>query len=241
MYGQTQECSQWAAYSPVDWITVEAAPLAGQPSAFVGVSANPSTQSRSATLIIAGIRLAITQEGAVTIAPRIEGNVLANGTFDKDLASWGWPARFNYPNAPGVPVWSQLDANGSLSSGSILLRDTDQNPTQSFQQLQCVPITTGFGLYEFGATLRVGSSDGEGALGFIIFASTDCSGTPVGGNSGRNVPILGPQDPGVWRKVQFTQLVPSSVRSAMLVLASGANNTPLFETWFDDAFIRKLQ
>src|SRR5215212_8807219 len=44
VYGQTQECSQWAAYSNVDWVTVEAAPMAAQPGAFVTVIANPTTQ-----------------------------------------------------------------------------------------------------------------------------------------------------------------------------------------------------
>ncbi|HVE71720.1 MAG TPA: BACON domain-containing carbohydrate-binding protein [Thermoanaerobaculia bacterium] len=238
VFGQTQECSQWAAYSPVDWVTVEAAPLAGQPSAFVGVTANPSAQPRSTTIVIAGIRLNITQEGAATISPPIAGNLLANGTFDKDTSAWGWP-RPDYPNGPGSPIWSQLDANGSVASGSMLLRDIDFVPSQSFQQLQCVRIPTGGGFYQYGATVRVGSTAGEAALGFLYFASTDCSGNYLGVN-GRVVHNLGPQEVGVWKKVEFSRPMPGTARSAMLVLASGAD-TPTFEVWFDDVFIREVK
>ena len=238
VFGQTQECSQWAAYSPVDWVTVEAAPLAAQPSAFVGVTANPSTQPRSTTLIIAGVRLTITQDGAPTVAPPIAGNILVNGTFDRDTSGWGWP-RPDYSNGPGSPIWSQLDANGSVGSGSMLLRDIDSVFEQSFQQLQCVRIPTGGGFYQLGASVRVGSTAGEGAIGFLYFASTDCSGDHIGIN-GRKVYELGPQEPGVWRKVEFSYPVAGAARSLMIVLASGAD-TPPFEVWFDDVFLREVK
>lgn len=234
VYGQTQECSQWAAYSSVDWAVVEAAPLAAQPGAFVTITANPTTQPRTTTLIIAGLRLDVIQDGATTVSPPINTGLLLNGTFDKNLSSWTWFSRF--PNALGTPEWSQLDANGSPASGSMLLRDTDFIATQSFQQLQCVRLPTGGGFYEFGAKVRTGGTNGEAAIAILTYASTDCA-DPY---NGREEHVLRPAQPGVWTKYDFTRPISGSARSALIVVASAAY-TPPFETWFDDVYLREVQ
>ena len=236
VYGQTAECAQWAAYSPVDWITVEAAPLAAQPAAFVTVSANLTNAQRSATLVIAGVRLTVTQDASATISPRIENNLLLNGTFDKDIASWGWQTRF--PNGVGSAQWSPLDAAGNPSSGSILLRDedfvSDPNSNYSFQRLQCVRIDGGF--YEYGTKVRTGSTGGAVEIAFITFASTDCSDVTY---KNRYVTEITPSAPGVWQKFDFVQGASGAARSAIIVLASAAEPTTPFETWFDDVYLRK--
>ncbi|HUR82765.1 MAG TPA: BACON domain-containing carbohydrate-binding protein [Thermoanaerobaculia bacterium] len=236
VYGQTQECSQWGAYSNVDWVTVEAAPMAAQPGALVTVIANPTSQTRSATLIIAGIRLNLTQDGATTISPPIAGNLLVNGTFDKDVSAWGWFSRF--PNALGTPQWSQLDANGSPASGSMLLRDTDFLASQSFQQLQCVRLNTGGGFYEFGTKVRTGGANGEAAIALLTYASTDCSDPYL--TADRKDRVLRPSQSGVWTKYDFNGTISGNARSALIVVASAADAPP-FEAWFDDVYLREVK
>ena len=234
VYGQTPECSHWEAYSSVDWVTVEAAPSAAQPTAFVTVTANPTTQARSTTLAIAGVRLVINQEGAALVSPPIAGNLLVNGTFDKDIAAWGWQSRF--PNGLGTAAWSQFDGNGSPASGSILMRDVDFVTGQAFQRLQCVRLDGGFSYYEYGAKVRTGSTGGVVEITFITFTSTDCSDEEY-----RNyyVSLATPPAPGVWQKFDFVNAANSSARSAIIVLAVAADPEPPFEVWFDDVYLRK--
>ena len=235
VYGQSQDCAQWAAYSPVDWIAVEAAPMASQPGAFVTVSPNATAAPRSATLIIAGVRLVITQDGAARISPPIAGNLLLNGTFDRDIASWIWFSHF--PNAFGTAEWSQFDANDSPFSGSIMLRDSDFLPTQAFQRLQCVRVSAGGGVFEYGAKVRTVSAQGNVALALLTYASTDCSGN----YNGRAEHDVRPPQVGVWQKYDFTRPITGNARSVLIVLASFADSNPPFETWFDDVYLRELK
>lgn len=234
VYGQTQECSQWMAYSPVDWIVVEAAPMAAQPGAFVTVTPNTTTTSRSAALVIAGVRLTVTQDGGATVSPPIAGSLLTNGTFDRDVSGWGWP-RADYPNGPGAPQWSQFDANGSPASGSLLMRDTDFVFGQAFQTLQCVPIQSGR-TYEFGVKLRTGSADGEPQIAFLTYTTTNCSGN----YKIRFVPQVGAVQPGVWKKYDYRQRVELGERSAIVLFGAAANTAPPFEVWFDDVYLREV-
>lgn len=237
VYGQTQDCAQWAAYSPVDWITVEAAPLAAQPGAFVTVTPNPGATVRSATLIIAGVRMVITQDGSARISPPIAGNLLLNGTFDRDTASWTWFSHF--PNAIGTAEWSQFDANGSPASGSIMLRDQDFLPSQAFQRLQCVRVSAGGGVFEYGTKVRTASAQGDVAFAILTYASTDCSGNYI--SNGRADHIVRPAQTGIWQKFDFTRPISGNARSVLIVLASFADNNPPFETWFDDVYLREVK
>jgi len=232
VYGQTADCARWAAYSPVDWITVEAAPTAGQPAAFVTVTANATNSQRSATLIIAGLRLVVTQDAGATISPPVAGNLLVNGTFDRDIAAWGWQSRF--PNGIGNAEWSQLDANGSPASGSFLMRDVDFVTGQAFQRLQCVRVDGGF--YDYGAKVRTGSAGGVVEIAFITFASTDCSDVAY---KNYYVSFATPPTPGVWQKFDFVQGASGTARSAIIVLAVAADPQPPFDVWFDDVYLRK--
>lgn len=230
VFGQSQACAGWAAYSSDTWALVEAAPLDAQPAAYVTIGANDQTTPRTTTLIVAGVRLQVTQEGASgVISPPRSMGLIVNGTFDKDVSGWGWFAR--YPNGPGLPQWSQIDANGSPASGSMLLRDADQSFTQSFQQLQCVRIT-GKRRYEFGVKVRTGGDQGEALVAFLTYASNDCSGNYVI----RNVQTARPE-PGVWQALDYSQNV-GAAGSAILLLGSAAD-VPPFDVWFDDAYVRE--
>lgn len=227
VYGQTAACGQWNGYSSVDWVTVEAAPLDAQPAAYVTVAPNLGTGARTTTLVIAGIRLDVSQEGATAVA---NPSLVANGTFDTSIAGWIWyDGRF--PNGRGAASWSALDANGSPASGSIVLRD--DGPGLAFQRLQCIPANRST-LYRFGAKVRTGAPKerGEGTIAMFAYASPDCSGELTA----HETRVVSPAEPGRWEELSFTMRTGSRTEAVILVIASGALQPP-FETWFDDVFV----
>jgi hypothetical protein len=228
VYGQTSTtCAQWNGYSSVDWVTVDAAPLDAQPAAYVTVAPNTRPEGRATTLVIAGIRFDVTQEGAPTIA---NPNLVTNGGFDAGIASWIWyDGRF--PNGRGAASWSTLDANGSPASGSIVLRD--DGPGLAFQRLQCIPVTKNT-LYRFGAKVRTGDGKdrGDGTIAIFTYPSADCSGV----FTDNDTRLVSPDQPGVWQDYSFTMRTGSRTAAIILVIASGAA-VPPFETSFDDVFV----
>jgi len=227
VYGQSQDCAGWAAYSSEAWATVEAAPLDAQPAAYVTIPANDQTTTRTATLIVAGVRLPVTQEGATTVVPPRTG-LIVNGSFDTNLAPWTWQSP-RFPNGRGSANWSSLDANGSPASGSIALRDTDFD--LPFQQLQCVRVTKNT-TYRYGAKVRGSEAQGEGVMAVFNYQSADCSGL----FTGQFVSVLKPAEPGVWQEFSFSMRTGSQTQSVIVVIASGAT-VPPYEIWFDDVFL----
>jgi hypothetical protein len=227
IYGQTAKCAGWAAYSSVDWVVVEAAPLDAQPAAYVTVTPNASPEGRTTTLVIAGIRLVVTQEGAPAL---VNPSLVTNGTFQTNIDGWIWyDGRF--PNGLGTASWSPLDANGSPASGSISMRDNTGG--LAFQRLQCLPATKNTN-YRFGTKVRMTapSSRGYGAIAFFTYPSPDCSGDFTNGTT----KILSPAEPNVWQEYAFTMKTGSRTQSVILVIASAADLPP-FETLFDDVFV----
>lgn len=229
VYGQTAECAQWNAYSDAGWVTIEAAPFDAQPAAYVTLAANASTEPRSTTVVIAGVRLLLTQEGAPFVQPN--ANLVVNGTFDTNLANWGWFDRFQ--NGRGAVAWSPLDANDSFSSGSIALRD--DGPGLAFQQLQCIPAQKNT-LYEFGAKVRTAaaSSRGSGIIALFAYAEPDCSGD----FTNKQVNSVDPAEPGKWQEFGFSMTTGSRTQAVLLVIASSAT-IPSFETMYDDVYVRQ--
>lgn len=227
VYGQTATCSQWLGYSSVDWATVVSAPSDAQPAAYVTVAPNTQQEPRTTTLVIAGVRLELTQDAAPAIA---NPGLVTNGTFHTNIANWGWQSRF--PNGRGTAMWSPIDANGSPNSGSILLRDLGTG--LAFQQLQCIPANPNT-TYRLAAKVRTGASTeiGEGILALFTYPEADCSTdfTAQSINSAR------PASPGVWQEFSFTMRTGSRTRALLIVIASSAN-VPPFETWFDDIDLR---
>lgn len=228
VYGQTAECAQWTGYSDVDWVTIEAAPMDAQPAAYVTVAPNPTAETRTTTVIVAGIRLALTQEAGTPVARNT--NLLQNGTFDTNLAHWTWYDRF--PNGRGAAAWSPLDANDRFTSGSIALRA--DGISLAFQQLQCIPALKSTN-YRFGAKVRTGSTTnrGEGIMGVFTYASPDCSGD----FTKQQVEALNPSQPAKWEEFSFTTTTGSRTQSLLVVIASSAE-VPPFDTSFDDVFVR---
>jgi hypothetical protein len=228
VFSQPSTCVQWSAYSSAAWVTVEAAPLDAQPAAYVTVAPNDSPDSRTTTLIVAGVRLDVTQEGAPMIAN--PNNLVANGTFNTNIDGWIWyDGRF--PNGRGEVSWSPLDANGSPASGSILLRDTGTG--LAFQRLQCLTVNKSAD-YRFGVKVRTGQprTRGDGTIALFTYASPDCTGE----FTSNVTKLLSPAEPNVWESYEFTMRTGSRTESMIVVIASGAS-MPAFETWFDDIFV----
>ena len=227
VFSQTPGCVQWSAYSSVAWATVEAAPLDAQPAAYVTVAPNDSPEARTTTLIVAGVRLDLTQEGAPAIAN--PNNLVTNGAFHTNIDGWIWYDRF--PNGRGEASWSLLDANGSPASGSILLRDSGSG--DGFQRLQCLAVNKSTD-YRFGAKVRTGQprTRGDGLIALFTYASEDCSGE----FTSNTTKLLSPAEPNVWEAYEFTMRTGSRTQSMLVIIISGAI-TPPFETWFDDIFV----
>jgi hypothetical protein len=230
VFGQSQACASWAAYSSESWATVEAAPLDAQPAAYVTIGANDLTTPRMTTLIVAGVRLQVTQEGATSVSPPRTGLVV-NGSFDTDIVPWTWQSP-RFPNGRGTANWTSLDANGSPASGSILLRDSDFD--LPFQQLQCVPATKNT-TYRYGAKVRGSEGNGEGVMAAFSYQSTDCSDKNF---SNQFVSVLKPDEPGVWQEFSFSMTTSSRAQSVLIVIASAATLPP-YQVWFDDVFLTK--
>ncbi|MEO8382127.1 MAG: hypothetical protein ABI779_20875 [Acidobacteriota bacterium] len=226
VYGQTALCAQWMSYSDVDWVTVESAPLDAQPSAYVTIAPNVLPVARATSLTIAGVRLEVSQEAA----PALQNpSLVKNGTFDTNIDHWGWQEPFQ--NGFGAASWSTLDANGSPSSGSLLMQD--ESPGLAFQRLQCVPVAKSTP-YRFGAKVRTGSDNAHGYAILAIFSyrEADCSGT----FTNQAIYNLRPESPGVWQEFSFSTITGSPTKAILVVVGSAAEQFT-FDTWFDDVFV----
>ena len=235
--GAPAECRSWVSRSPVDWITIEQG-SGTPPAALITVAPNTSEAVRSATVTIAGVAHEIVQLGRPAIA---DPNLLVNAKFHVDLANWTW--RADYPNSTGSASWSSFDANGSISSGSIMMRDslvreTDGN-IRSFQRLQCVRIEPSR-VYEYGGAIRLSgpASRGGAAIAIFEYESTDCSG-PFTANHKTNVVYA--TVPESWERHKFPLMRagPDAHTWAFIIVSAVSSSTePPFDVWFDDLFLR---
>ncbi|MDQ3279970.1 MAG: hypothetical protein M3Q69_00990, partial [Acidobacteriota bacterium] len=220
-------CTSWSAFSNASWITIET----DAASAYLTIAPNGSADVRTGSVRIAGLDLQVTQLGHVATP---EPNLLLNPSFNFDLRNWGWQDRF--PNGTGDATWSSLDANNSIASGSMRLRD-DINSGPAYQQLQCVNVNAP-GMYEYGAAVRSASRDNaKPVLALVQYDTPDCLG---------NYRPYSPQTITVtaantWQRAKYTQFVYDTAKSVSVVVAGWARNVPgPQEVWIDDVFLRPL-
>lgn len=110
--------------------------------------------------------------GANTMAATNYENIV-NGTFDTEVIT-GWILH------NGSREWSAFDADGSPSSGSALLTNSDAS-SSSEMLFQCVPVTEN-SRYAIGAQLWIPSGQsntGIAAIGIYTYASGTCSGAAL--------------------------------------------------------------
>jgi hypothetical protein len=223
-------CPGWIAESPVQWITIETDPDTANDAAYVTVSPNPSTEPRAALISVARVQVQITQLGQDVVVSPPSAGLLVNGNFHFDLAEWGWQDRF--PNGSGDATWSSLDANGSMTSGSMRLTD-DTSTAPAFQRMQCVNTTPGN--FDYGFTVRSASRDGaQGVMSFVRFLGTNCTG-----NYTRDAPkIVRVTETGVWETHTYTDILPLGYQSIGLIVAGYAVQPGTQQVWVDDVFLR---
>jgi len=222
----TAGCTSWAAFSEADWISVESDTSA----AYVTVQSNPTPALRNAFVRIAGMQLNVTQAAQSGPVSPPSGELLANGHFDTDLAHWGWQDRF--PNGSGDVSWSNLDVDGSSSSGSIRLRD-DLTSGPAYQQLQCIAATPG--TYDYGMAVRADSRTAvRGIIAILQFDTPDCSGA----YGAYPTKIIQVATPGTWERHTYTQTLAADKKAFLIVIGSWARESGLQTTWIDDVFLK---
>jgi len=224
-------CTSWNAYSLTDWVTVERV----DNSVLVDVAPNVTNVSRTAVLLIAGIRYELTQETAPLVSPPVDpGNLLKNPGFDTDLSFWGWQDRF--PNGTGSAAWSPLDAGNNPRSGSIRLRNTRApDGLLAFQQLQCVAVEGGE-VYQYGGRFLASSRTAGSAIFAVVeYAEADCNGPIVSNDAQYENSVV----PGTWQSELYTRRVGSTTRSVFIVIASTASSPSTFDVFMDDVFLKK--
>jgi hypothetical protein len=177
---------------------------------------------------------------ALSIKAGIPPNRVQNGSFDRDLAGWGFDNAL--PGGQGLPgdaSWSNVYALNSTTSGSILLRSTGINPDhRSFQQVQCVPLTPNE-RYAFGGDVRYGGdAAGSAILAVGEFTSADCTGSVVQVFS-RSVFFSAPL---AWTHAELIAVAGSGAHSGYLFLAAGMTGTgTTYQAWFDNVYVRSSQ
>jgi hypothetical protein len=221
-------CGGWAVDTNADWVTIEAEPFASTPAAYVTVTPNNGDQPRTATVRIASATLTLTQLGR-SAPPEV--NLLTNGKFHTGLSGWGWQDRF--PNGTGDVSWSSLDAGGSMTSGSMRLRD-DLTSGPAYQQMACANLAPG--TYDYGFSARVANRDAARAvIAFVPFEGPNCTGAYP---QPYPVQTVRPSQNNVWQSYTFTDTLPAGHQSLGIVVAGWARQAGLQEVWVDDVFLR---
>jgi hypothetical protein len=220
-------CTSWGTYSPVDWISFA---TESTTNATITVTPNPTTSVRSAQVRVAGVDFNITQQGRVD-PPFVELGIVKNGSFNVDLANWGWQDRF--PNGVGTATWAAVDANNAAGSGSMQLRNTAV-PGPGMQRLQCVSVTSG-ALYTFSFAYRMPPSGGLAQVSVFDLETDDCTG-PYALRFTRQYFPNGTQN---WRRDSEIFRMAFAARSALIVFASKTQTNSGFDVNLDDVALKQ--
>lgn len=222
-------CTSWNAFSPVDWIVFEDDTTT---DVKITVLSNSSTNARTAKVRVAGLDFSVTQQGRVEV-PIIETGVVKNGSFNTDLANWGWQDRF--PNGVGTVVWTSLDANGNAGSGSMRVRNQPSAVTAGMQILQCVNVNAA-AIYNFSFAYAMTQSGGLMQVSVFDLDTDDCSGPYVL----RFTKQYFPNGTDAWRRATSDPFrVGFAAKSALIVFASKTtSNLNPYDVYIDDVVLK---
>ncbi|MFI5120552.1 MAG: hypothetical protein ACHQM4_09075 [Thermoanaerobaculia bacterium] len=173
-------------------------------------------------------RTLLPQDGTSSV-PAVPGgpsspNVLANAGFDHDLSGWT-SATETYPNPVSGDVtatWTSADASGHPASGGLALHaGVGYHESARISLSQCVAVPEGYRLASFGAKVRTERQFGEAGVSvdMTTFASSDCSGTPLGSNTATSLGLTGYpvlSSNGVWLRAPMMAVAPPAAHSARL-------------------------
>jgi hypothetical protein len=165
---------------------------------------------------------------ATLTAPLDAANLIVNGGFDDDIASW-------ISSSQSLLSLSPNDELGSPVSGSLSLETTTAGQT-GVAAFQCVPVVEGT-TYVFGAGARI-SVDPPGNAALVSvdwFTMPNCLGDDI--DTTMVLPFF-VQLRGVWGTTQRWETAPPGAQSASLRLAANVSGTPQspFRAEFDNVF-----
>lgn len=158
-------------------------------------------------------------------APAASQNLVANGNFDANTASWT-------PSGPITITWSSADAFGGGASGSGLVTHNGAANTV-FAVEQCVSGLTPGATYDSGGRIRYPSGQagaGTARVAVTFFGSAGCTGTLLGD---LYVPVVPPPSD-AWTLRTNSGVAPAGAVSAIvrLYMVKGAT-APAFSASFD--------
>lgn len=160
-------------------------------------------------------------------------NLLANSSFDQNTA--GWTISGSDVDR-GTFEWSAVDSEGSASSGSALISNTQDNTIDFTTAEQCVPVTAG---EEYRLSLEILIPEGQDPLGdtaytVLFYDETGCSGSFLDGARSPNFAMRGE-----WTvKTRLDIIAPDGARSARVSFGvRKTENLPgTTSAHFDDLF-----
>ena len=168
----------------------------------------------------------------VTVGIVSAEDLVSNGTFE--LGQAGWTVGY----APhGTLDYSEVDAQGSATSGSALLTNISTAPWGSFWVWQCVPVSAG----EFDLGAQVMVPFGQGTNGNISVAvqwygMASCEGTSV---SAEATAVLNPDVTGTWRwtTATFFSPPPGTVSGRVSLQLSKEQDSGSLGVHFDNVYL----
>jgi hypothetical protein len=160
-------------------------------------------------------------------------NLLTNSSVDQDTAGWMLSAT---DVDRGSLSWSAVDSEGSPSSGSLLVSNTQDNSLDFTTAEQCVPVTAG---QEYRLSLEILIPEGQDPLGdtaynTLFYDGTECDGAYLGNASSPNFATRGE-----WTvKTRMDIVAPDGARSARVTFGvRKTQNLPgSTSAHFDDVF-----
>ena len=207
----------WTPVTASSWIVLAPAPG----GIAIGTTPNSDAAPRMGTVDVAGVTIVVQQDAMVVAPP---ANLLVNGSFDQNIDGW-----LNiFSTGTGSAVWKPFDADGSSTSGSVLLTSTQS--LTGYQLHQCINVTPGAS-YVFSGKAFVPS--GQDHLGRAILGLYEVD-TPNCGNQNTNgsiYPINPPFD--TWADLGVTSRMRSDTQSIYVILNVGGHKTPPFGVYFD--------
>jgi hypothetical protein len=154
---------------------------------------------------------------ALAGAPRAAARQLvANGGFDTDVASWIDP----FPGSDMSFSWSAVDADGAIGSGSMQIDTSITNGTAS-GPFECAPTIPG--LHHASARILIPAQANPPVplLALRFFSLEGCGGTQLA--SGEDFPGTTPT---AWLDAAIDLAAPAGTQSAELALLSGNTTDP---------------
>jgi hypothetical protein len=161
-----------------------------------------------------------------------EETLVQNARFDQSVDEW--TAELNM-----LQSWSNTDARGLASSGSLKLRNERSSTSAGYTLAgagQCLFAWTAE-TYELGARAFIDpeSGDGRAVINLLIYGNDGCTGTLLG-----SVTPAFLAEKGAWQVMHSAIKMPAGTRSVYLRLAvEKPLSEPPVEALFDDVLFRK--